>query len=98
MRGQLVSRTWEYDPALYAPPRYRRACSYEAFIPEPVTGLVLALDGELAAAVSDTEARLVALNRFDRRELAPLARLLLRSESIASSRIEGMQVATAALA
>jgi Fic family protein len=98
MRGQLVSRTWQYDPALYAPPRYRRACAYEAFVPEPVADLSLTLDGELAATVSDTEARLVALNRFDRRELAPLARLLLRSESIASSRIEGMQVATVALA
>jgi Fic family protein len=98
VRGQLVPQTWTYDPALYAPPRYRRACAYDAFVPNPIADLELTLAGELAASVSETEARLVALNRFDRRELAPLARLLLRSESIASSRIEGMQVATVALA
>ncbi len=98
MRGQLVPQTWRYDPALYAPPRYRRACGYDAFIPEPLADLALTLTGELAAAVSETEARLVALNHFDRRGLAPLARLLLRSESIASSRIEGMQVPAVALA
>src|SRR3990170_4351483 len=39
MRGRLVRRTWKADPALYAPARYRRACSYEAFIPDPVEGL-----------------------------------------------------------
>jgi hypothetical protein len=30
MRGNLVRRTWSYDPALYAPPRYRRTCHYDA--------------------------------------------------------------------
>ncbi len=32
MRGTLVAKTWEWDPTLYAPPRYRKACEYEAFI------------------------------------------------------------------
>ena len=28
VRGRLLRRTWEHDPALYAPARYRRACAY----------------------------------------------------------------------
>ena len=30
MRGTLLSRTWEYDPARYAPPRFRRGGSLES--------------------------------------------------------------------
>lgn len=36
MRGTLIRRAWTYDPALYAPPKYRRACEYEAFVPDPI--------------------------------------------------------------
>ena len=32
MRGHTIRRTWKHDPTLYAPPRYRRACSYAPFI------------------------------------------------------------------
>ncbi|MEJ2579679.1 MAG: Fic family protein [Kineosporiaceae bacterium] len=42
--------------------------------------------------VSDAEAAVHALNARARPALAPLARLLLRTESIASSKVEGMQV------
>ena len=27
-----VTKAWEWDPTLYAPPRYRKACKYEVFI------------------------------------------------------------------
>jgi hypothetical protein len=39
MRGTLVRRTWEHDPARYAPPRFRRACQYESFIPDELSAL-----------------------------------------------------------
>jgi Fic family protein len=48
--------------------------------------------------VSDAEAKIVELNAAARPALAPLARLLLRTESIASSKVEGMQVDVRALA
>jgi Fic family protein len=92
LNGRLVRRTWTYDPALYAPPRYRRACSYEAFLPDELTGPEVRLSGDLAGVVSDAEAAVHRLNAIARPALVPLARLLLRTESIASSRIEGMQM------
>jgi Fic family protein len=91
MRGRLIQRTWEANPALYAPARYRRPCSYEAFIPSPLAGDEPRLDASLAGVVSDAEAKIVALNAGSQTVLASLARLLLRTESIASSKIEGMQ-------
>ena len=98
MRGTFVERTWRSNPALYAPARYRKACSYDAFIPEPMTGFDPSLSGAIAGVVSDAEKAISDLNRIAGPELDPLARLLLRTESIASSRVEGMQVDARSLA
>jgi Fic family protein len=83
---------------LYAPPRYRRACAYEAFIPSPVAGLSVQLSGAVAGVASEAERVIAELNASAGAELAPLARLLLRTESIASSKVEGLQVGTRGLA
>jgi Fic family protein len=92
MNGRTVRRSWAYDPALYAPARYRRACTYQAFIPDTLLDCRPTLDADLAGVVSDAEAAVHALNARTRPGLAPLARLLLRTESIASSKVEGMQI------
>jgi Fic family protein len=61
-------------------------------------GLELRLDGALAALVSEAEQALIALNTEGGPALAPLARLLLRTESIASSKVEGLQLGVRELA
>jgi Fic family protein len=93
-----VVLTWEHDPVLYAPAKYRRACRYEAYIPEPLAGLPLTLPVEVAGVVSEAESAIGSLNDVARPALAPLARLLLRTESIASSKVEGMQMGARELA
>lgn len=92
MRGTLLRRTWEYDPARYAPPRFRRACHYESFLPDELTAFDEPFSAGLVGVVSDAETAVHRLNARARPALAPLARLLLRTESIASSKVEGMQV------
>lgn len=98
MRGTLVPKTWEWDPTLYAPPRYRRACKYEAFIPGTLTDFDFDLPSGIAGVVSDAEQAIMTLNSRAHPALAPFARLLLRTESIASSKVEGMQVGIRQLA
>ena len=98
MRGRLERRRWRPDPDLYAPARYRRPCDYEVFIPEPLAPLGIELSGDLAGVVSDAESAIAVLNAEARPALLPLARLLLRTEAIASSRVEGMQMDVRALA
>jgi Fic family protein len=98
MRGRLISQTWAANPTLYAPARYRRPCSYESFVPRLLAEDEPRLDASLAGVISDAEAKIVALNAAPRAALAPLARLLLRTESIASSKIEGMQADARSLA
>jgi Fic family protein len=98
VRGQYIRQIWKADPTMYAPPRYRRACEYDAFIPDPVASLDVTLPGDVAGVVSDAESAIAELNRAAGPELMPLARLLLRTESIASSKVEGMQVDARSLA
>ena len=98
MPGTLRDLIWRHDPTLDAAPRYRRACKYRAFVPERLAKLELALDAETAGAVSHAEAAIAALNARAHPALAPLARLLLRTESIASSKVEGLQLGARDLA
>jgi Fic family protein len=60
--------------------------------------LEIRLDGALAALVSEAEQALIALNTEGGPALSPLARLLLRTESIASSKVEGLQLGVRDLA
>ena len=98
VRGRYIHQIWQADPTVYAPPRYRRACEYDAFIPEPVAGVDVVLPGHVAGVISDAEKAIADLNRAAGPELMPLARLLLRTESIASSKVEGMRLDARSLA
>ena len=98
MRGRFVSGKWTDDGRVMVPARYRRPCRYDAFVPDPVAGIDLSLPGALAGVVSDAEAAVRSLNTTAAPGLAPLARLLLRTESIASSKVEGLQVDARTLA
>ena len=89
----LESRHWTGD---FSGPtrRDRQSCEYEVYIPDSLSGRSFSLDGEVAADVADAE---TALTRLDTASVAladseALARLLLRAESVASSRIEGLEI------
>jgi Fic family protein len=90
--AELTVRTWE--PSWDAPTREaRRGGRYEAYVPDPLDWRPLALGGELATRAAGVEASVRALSSGTAaRGLEGLARFLLRSEAIASSRIEGMHV------
>ena len=74
--------------------RDRRPCRYFVYRPDNLTGRRFAFDGDVAADVADAEADLVKLNAVvdALADTEALARLLLRAESVASSRIEGLVV------
>lgn len=98
MPARRISLIWQSDPTAYAPSRHRRACEYEAYVPATLAELNVTLSAETAGVVSDAEAAIQRLNAEARPALAPLARLLLRTESIASSKVEGLQVGLRELA
>jgi Fic family protein len=74
--------------------RDSRGCEYEAYLPDLLRDRAFRLDGEVAADVAEAEA---AVARFNSEALwllnwEAMARLLLRAECVASSRIEGLEV------
>lgn len=91
--ARVIRRRWAGNPD--APSRSGRLpCDYEAYDPDLLAGRHITLDGDVAADVADAEA---AIARLDTQASAladteALARLLLRAESVASSRIEGLEV------
>jgi len=91
MRGRYERRTWHYDPTLYAPAQFRRVCNYDTFLPDPLVGFEPRITASTVGVVSDAERRLQRLGAGSAAAPGPLARLLLRTESIASSKIEGLQ-------
>jgi Fic family protein len=98
MGGRLVDRVWEADLARDTPARYRKACRYQAYVPDLLVDLKLNVGLELAGLIGEAETEIRRLNEAARPALTPLSRLLLRTESIASSKVEGLSVGTRELA
>ena len=92
--SKVVKRRWRNEVTSELPRKDRASCDYEAYIPDPLVEGQVKLDGDVAADVADAER---AIAQFDTRattlaDTEALARLLLRAESVASSRIEGLEV------
>jgi Fic family protein len=91
--SKVLLSQWPGNP--FAP--YRRGrmpCDYEAYVPDLLAGRAIRLDGDVAADVAEAEAAISELNAdaFALADTEALARLLSRAESVASSRIEGLEV------
>src|SRR5918994_2527064 len=80
--------------------RNRRAFSYRAFIPEPIADWEGVLRADAVAAVTEASAAVARLNDSPPKlsSLEGLALQLVRTESLASSRIEGLEVSQRRLA
>ncbi len=91
--ASLEERRWEGDSAGLTR-RDRQPCMYSVYLPDPLVGRRFVLDGDVAADVADAETALVRLDATASALTGAeaFARLLLRAESVASSRIEGLEV------
>jgi Fic family protein len=90
--GHHEERYWPADPT--APPGGQRGGAYEVFIPDRIAEREFALDSGTVVVIAEATKALGHLNDTRPRlaSLAALARNLLRSESAASSRIEGVRI------
>src|SRR5437762_266627 len=91
-RGQLVQRLWKGDPAAQGGRAARRGFAYQAYVPAPIGDEEFPLSSSIAAAAAAAEeaTRLLNLDPPGVSNFEALARQLLRAESVASSRIEGL--------
>jgi Fic family protein len=92
--AKVIRKHWQSEAATGLPRSDRQSCEYEAYVPDPLMGRAIVLDGMVAADVADAEAAITRLNLEARAlvDTEALARLLLRAESVASSKIEGLEI------
>jgi len=92
--ARVIKRRWQSDLGSGLSRRSRQACEYEAYVPDPLVGRRITIDGDVAADVADAEAAITRLNAaaVTLVDTEALARLLLRAECVASSKIEGLEV------
>jgi Fic family protein len=92
--AEVVKLHWNSEGLDGLPRRDRRPCEYEAYVPDALTGAKIAINGDVAADVADAERAITMLDAqaLTLADTEALARILLRAESVASSRIEGLEV------
>lgn len=92
--SKVIKRRWRSEVGSGMSRKDRASCDYEAYVPDLLVGRRIVLDGDVAADVVDAEVAIARLNveASGLLETDALARILLRAESVASSRIEGLQV------
>ena len=97
---RFVTRAWKADLGAYGGRKARESFSYQAFVPETIADRDFVLKAEVAAVVSEAESAVQELNHYPPTfgSFEALARNLLRAESIASSRIEGLELSHRRLA
>jgi Fic family protein len=91
--GKVIKRRWigDYTGLTRSD---RRPCEYEAYLPDKLCDREFLLTGDVAGDVADAEASIATLNAQGESlvNTEALARILLRAEAVASSRIEGLDI------
>ena len=92
--GQFQERSWESRFATGFSRASDRSGTFQAFIPAALMARHFLFESETAADVSEAESAVTKLDlsATTRSNTEALAPLLLRAESVASSRIEGLEI------
>jgi Fic family protein len=91
---RVIKLRWTPEPGVGLTRRDRQSCDYEAYVPDPLAAASPRLDGSTAVDVTEAELAIARLNQevTALADSEAIARLLLRAEAVASSRIEGLEV------
>ena len=89
--GREEKRVWQGSHDLAIERRYRRNIEYAAYVPDPLVGRPILLPPDVLETLGEAERRVRELNEGEPlvASLEAVARLLLRAEAMASSKIEG---------
>lgn len=97
---RLERRKWTGDLSAYGGRKSRASYVYEAYVPDEIAELQPSFNAEIVEILTEADRAVVALNRTPPMvdDLEALARQLLRSEAVGSSRIEGLELSHRRLA
>jgi Fic family protein len=91
--SKVIQRQWTADGSGFTR-KERLGCDYDAYVPDALLERSFNFEGEVAASVAEAETAILQLNENATTLIntEALARILLRAEAVASSRIEGLVV------
>jgi Fic family protein len=92
--GRYIEQTWPGNPAGQARAE-RQPGRFKAYVPNPIADYEPEITGAISSLLSDADGAVRELNQLDpgrAHQIEALARQLLRQESLASSRIEGIAI------
>lgn len=97
---RFEKRVWAADFGRFGGRRQKAAFTYQAYVPDEIAEFEVSLPGPIAEVVGEAERDTTILNESPPKlaGLEALARQLLRAESLASSRIEGLVISHRRLA
>jgi Fic family protein len=92
--AKVVRRRWITEASAGLARRDRRTWDYDAYVPDRLADRKLVFEGSTAADIADAERAIAVLDGQASTlvDTEALARILLRAECVASSRIEGLEV------
>lgn len=92
--ASLLPTRWNPEWSSGMPRAAREGCDYDAYVPDTLADREFSLNSNATADVADAELAVSALNARTTAliDTEAAARLLLRAEAVASSRIEGLQI------
>lgn len=93
--ADLVSKIWQPDLGGTGLPRkHRKPCEYQAYLPDLLSSRMALLTSPVMADVAEAQAAIATFNARAQAlvDTEALARILLRAEAVASSRIEGLEI------
>lgn len=98
--GHFEELFWPSEPTAYGGGRTRKGGVYRAFVPAPIAEREFSFDGEASSLLHEATRELsrFAADPPKQVQLGAVAQNLLRSESVASSRIEGVAISHKRLA
>jgi Fic family protein len=97
--GTFVERRWDGDPSGYGPRRARASFTYQAYVPDAIAAIQLIAPFETYEQIAAAESAIATLNADPCvGGLEAIGPLLLRSEAIGSSAIEGYRLSQRNLA
>lgn len=90
--SRYVKRRWEPDPDLPTDPRHAMPFDYEAYVPDEIADFDPILPASVSRVLQEADEAVRELNEDlpNVTGLEAMSRQLLRQESVASSRIEGL--------
>src|SRR5665647_3318215 len=92
--AKVIRKHWQSEASAGLPRKDRQSCEYEAYVPDPLMGRAIVLEGAVAADVADAEAAITRRN-FEASALVDTEALASKFRRVIAASASATSAATA---